>query len=151
MGDHLQKTTKPLRKSSRHRRSRHHAPDTTLGHRTSSSEPSQLPDFLKDMEFRSTGSYHLPVIDLPPSPPISFSSESDRRRAHTLQNEIENQNPQIRTMDTQIASAVSNEKGPLRIHSRGHRCGFFRGAISRRRFGRRTKNYWQKARSFLRR
>lgn len=148
----FQQTTKARKKSSRRRRPRHRAPDTTLGHRTSSSKPSQLPDFLKDMEFRSTGSYNLPVIDLPPSPPISFSSESDRRMAHTLQNENENQNPQISTtMDTQMAFAVSNEKGPLRIHNGDHRYAFFRGAISRRRFGRRTKNCWQKARTFLRR
>jgi len=151
--NHLQTTKKARKNSSRRKHSHHRAPDITLRHRTSSSEPSPLPDFLKDMEFRSTGSYRLPVIDLPSSPPISSNSESDQRLPHTLRNgsESENQNAQIITTDSQMAFGVSNKKGPHRGDNGDRRSGFLRGAVSSRQFGRRTKQCWQKARRFLRR
>jgi len=113
-----------------------------------------LPDFLKGAEFKNTGNGNtyrkqIPVIALPPSPPTSFSSPSEYKRRHVAiksppsgaavrnqtEIEVEIEVFQPRAVDDSRAD-VGSEKG---------------WPYSHRRFGRKTKGCWEKAKRFFRR
>ena len=96
---------------------------------------SSMPDFLEGVEFKSTSRHNqkqLPVIELLPSPPNSFSI---RNRMH-------------REMVPPMESAVlkENQKEETRFRKR-RKTNDSRG---RRRFGRKAREFWEKTKGMFR-